>query len=202
MDYDPYTYWNARKNPNKSDGVPPWIIPYVSRFTAGVERVFELGPGIGRTFDVYSRGQSLTTLDLSRQYAEALGARAADRGLRLEQHFLEGPAAAFPFPDDAFELGVCLQVLMHVPPQHIAHSMRELARVSQRTIIIAGVNPAWNDKAQHCFNHDYLRVCGEIGCVADAAFVRKDSICFVLRRAEAGPERVLQPSDALGALDD
>ena len=77
---------------------------------------------------------------------------------------------------------------MHVPPQFIEHSMGELARVCRRTVIVAGVNEAWNAKAVHCFNHDYLRICGSIGARADRAFVQKDSICFVLGQND-GPGR-------------
>ena len=188
MDYDPLSYWNARKNPNKSDQAPGWLLRYATAHTAGQPRILELGPGVGRTFDIYSAGQEVTTLDLSRQYAETLAARARERGVTLHQHFLDDPAARFPFEDGAFELGVCLQVLMHVPPQFIEHSMGELARVCRRTVIVAGVNEAWNAKAVHCFNHNYLRICGSIGARADRAFVQKDSICFVLGQND-GPGR-------------
>jgi methyltransferase family protein len=196
MEYDPYSYWNSRKNPNKSDNAPPWIIQHVSQFTSGVDRIFELGPGVGRTFDVYPPGQSIVTVDLSKKYAETLRVRAEARGLNLSQHFLSDPADVLPFEDDTFNLGLCLQVLMHVPPKYIAHAMGELARVSRRTVVIAGVNPEWNgSRTVHCFNHDYLRICGEIGCVADAAFIRKNNICLVLRRTRT--DQSSQMSDPL-----
>jgi 2-polyprenyl-3-methyl-5-hydroxy-6-metoxy-1,4-benzoquinol methylase len=186
MEYDPLAYWNARKNPNKSDRAPDWLLDHVGQFLNGTTRVFELGPGIGRTFSVYSSGQRIVTLDLSRSYAEALTTLAEKQGLSLSQHFLDRPDAAFPFRDGEFEIGACIQVLMHVPRNMIAHTMRELARVCSRTMVIAGLDPKWNNDATHCFNHDYLRICSEIGCVADEAVIRRDNICFILRRSERG----------------
>lgn len=182
MKYDPVAYWNSRKNPNSSDVAPAWIHDYIRPFAKGVDRAFELGPGVGRTFDIYDRGAHIVTLDLSKQYAERLRARAEAIGLELTQNFLLNPEDIFPFEDCEFRLGVCAQVLMHVLPEHIVHSMKELSRICDRTVVVAGVNDEWSVRPSHCFNHDYLGICKTIGCVADSAVLRKDSICFVMRK--------------------
>lgn len=182
MEYDPVTYWNKRKNPNSSDVAPAWIKEYVSQFVKGEGSVFELGAGVGRTFDVYAPGAQVTTLDLSRQYMQQLRARAEARGLKLTQHFLSNSDEDFPFHDNEFPLSLCIQVLMHVPPQYIVHSMKELSRVSESAVVVAGVNEEWAKTPTHCFNHDYLGICREIGVATKCVVRRKDSICFVMQK--------------------
>ncbi len=182
--FDPVAYWNARPNPNASPVAPDWMKRFVSDHVARVTRVLELGPGVGRTLDVYRPGQRITTLDLSRLYAGKLAARAEDLGLTLEQHWLDHPDAPFPFEDRAFDCAVCVQVLMHVPPAHIAHSLGELARVATQAVIVTTLNPGWTDRVRHCFNHDYEALSLSVGCTAEVLLRTGDQIGFLLRRAD------------------
>lgn len=46
-------------------------------------------------------------------------------------------APELPFPDDAFDTVLCLDVLEHVPPAQRAPFLRELARVAARRVVLA-----------------------------------------------------------------
>lgn len=182
MAYDPYRYWNARKDPNRPGAAPDWLIARIAGFVEGAETVFELGPGVGRTFEAYRAGQHIVTLDLSRLYGPAVQQRAADRGLTVSQHYLESVEAGFPFPDAAFDTGICVQVLMHVPPRHVGHTLGELARICRRTLVVSSLNPAWEGRVAHCFNHDYEALCRQAGCVAAETVRTGETLGFVLGR--------------------
>lgn len=47
------------------------------------------------------------------------------------------PGPELPFPDDAFDTVLCLDVLEHVPPAERAPFLRELARVAARRVVLA-----------------------------------------------------------------
>jgi SAM-dependent methyltransferase len=47
------------------------------------------------------------------------------------------PGPELPFPDDAFDTVLCLDVLEHVPPAQRAPFLRELARVAARRVVLA-----------------------------------------------------------------
>lgn len=47
------------------------------------------------------------------------------------------PGPLLPFPDDAFDTVLCLDVLEHIPPAQRAPFLREIARVAARRVVLA-----------------------------------------------------------------
>lgn len=89
--------------------------------------------------------------------------RAEAHGLSVTQHFLEGPDAAFPFDDKAFEIGVTVQVLMHVPDEHIETSIKELIWTTCTSVVVASREPHPGSKPAHVFSHDYEALFVKLG---------------------------------------
>jgi hypothetical protein len=172
MRYDPKQYWEDRPNPNAKghDQAPKFIYDFIGPAIKGYTSILELGPGLGRTFDVYKPEQKITTLDLSTRYKDIIEERAKAFGLTVDQNFLDAPDAPFPFEDKAFEIGMTVQVLMHVPPAHIETSIRELIRTSHECVVVTSVGPAPGTKPSHVFTHDYDGLFTKLG----ATIVEKD----------------------------
>ena len=187
--YDPVAYWNTRENPNNEQGLEPARIRFDTGFiraaVAELDPVLELGPGVGRTFEAYSKEQHITTLDLSRIYSERLILRAKELGLTLSQNFLSNPDQRYPFNDGEFAVGVASQVFLHVPPEIIYHSVSEMMRVCKKVVVISyyehGV-PTSPKSGTSCFNHDYFTIVTEIGCEMNNVIMNERRICFTIRR--------------------
>lgn len=100
------------------------------------ESVLEVGCGEGFLLRILQglteRGLSsaLTGLDV-RPEAVAY----ADRALLGGPNLLAGSCYALPFPDDAFDLVVCSQVLEHLNDPERA--LRELRRVARRAVLVS-----------------------------------------------------------------
>lgn len=188
-DYNPKAYWNARPDPNAPEGKTPeridFDVNYVRKNLPAAASIFELGPGVGRTFAAYESGSSITTLDLSRTYAERLSNVAQEHGLTLDQHFIDDPMQAFPFADGQFSFGVSCQVFIHQPPDVFRHSLREFSRVCQSAVIISGIN--FDDaNTPHVFNHDYLRDLTDLGRLASNVLVRGRILYLYMHKDEIG----------------
>jgi SAM-dependent methyltransferase len=95
-------------------------------------RVLDLGTGTGRAAVALAKwGARVTGVDASREMLSVARQRAGAAGLSIE--FAEGDAHALAFPDRAFDLVVCLRLLMHVPDWRRVVS--ELCRVSDRRLV-------------------------------------------------------------------
>lgn len=188
--YDPVEYWSSRTNPNNELGESKdrvnFDVSYIKKFVGNLEEatVLELGPGVGRTFSAYSGGQTITTLDISTKYSEKLALTAEKSQLNLTQQHLK-PMDSFPFEDQSFAVGVASQVLLHIPPENIRHTIKELARVCENVVIItAYVHESSNERASvnHVFNHDYIGICTDLGCAMHNVIMNEGRICFTLRK--------------------
>lgn len=88
-------------------------------------------------------GDGALSLELERATGVAqvvgmdLSVRRAERarGKIVGVHFASGSIYDLPFPDDAFELVLCTDLLEHLDDPHAA--FRELARVSRRYVLIS-----------------------------------------------------------------
>jgi methyltransferase family protein len=84
-------------------------------------RVLEIGPGPGVvTGWLRDAGIDVTTLDF-----------AAD-----VKPDIVAPVTDIPLGDDAVEVALCAQVLEHLPWDEIPRALRELARVSERSVVL------------------------------------------------------------------
>lgn len=109
----------------------PW--PEVSSFlddhAAGRARGLDLGCGNGRHAEAMAESvSSVVGYDASRGLLEQADERATDRGFEAE--LVQGDAAALPFRDDAFDIGVYVATLHHLRTREDrVRSLSELARV-------------------------------------------------------------------------
>ena len=186
--YDPVRYWNMRLDPNTDLGKVPERVDFDANYiraniTPG-DRLLELGPGVGRTFASYSPGTNVSTLEISRMYEDQLAKVAADNNLTLDQHYLDDTSKPFPFVDKQFDVGVCIQVFIHQPPEVFRHSFSELARVCRKCVISVGnhTNTPRNapGKAPHVFRHDYITESGKNGKVMHNLLARDQVLYFTL----------------------
>lgn len=183
--YDPATYWNSRKNPNNMEGTASQRVAFDTHYIAARVRlascVLELGPGVGRTLAAYKPNTVVTTLDLSRSYATELEEKASALDLTLDQHYLGSPGDAFPFADKSFQVGVASQVLLHVPPEFIEHTISELTRTCNELTIITAYRhgePTVSSRVKHVFNHDYFNLFSALGCEINGLIAHEGRLCF------------------------
>lgn len=186
--YDPFTYWSERENPNNSEGERQervnFDVEYIRGAIGDVNSILELGPGVGRTFAAYTCDSNIATLDISTNYAEKLLSVADALNLHLTQQYLK-PRAPFPFEDQSFNVGVASQVLLHVPPESIEHTLSELVRVCEKIVIITAYKhepPCIRLNGNHVFNHDYFSICTSLGCVMNNVVMNDGRILFTAER--------------------
>lgn len=95
-------------------------------------RVLDVGTGTGRAaLALARRGAQVTGIDASPQMLARARERAA--GETLDVDFQTGDAHALAFADRAFEIAVCLRVIMHTPDWR--RSVGELCRVSGDLVV-------------------------------------------------------------------
>jgi ubiquinone/menaquinone biosynthesis C-methylase UbiE len=95
-------------------------------------RILDVGTGAGRAALMLARGGArVTAVDASEEMLLQARARAADALVTVD--FLRGDAHDLQFEDRAFEIGVCLRVLMHAPDWR--RCLAELCRVSDRLVL-------------------------------------------------------------------
>ncbi|MFV1874459.1 class I SAM-dependent methyltransferase [Nioella sp.] len=182
MSYDPKTYWETRENPNAPNQLtaPQFIYDYVRPRLALARNVLEVGPGLGRTLDLYTPEMELKTIDLSTNYRDMVSKRAKDFGLSLSQCFLELPEDQFPFDDREFDIGVSIQVLMHVPPETVEITIGEICRTCERAVLIATVSLPENRKAAHVFEHDFISLIQKAGREVIHSEIHGHTGCFTM----------------------
>jgi len=92
------------------------------------DEVLDMGCGTGRfTVSLAERVSVVSGLDLSGAMLEAARKKLADRGLTADLR--EGDMAALPFPDESFDVVVCMLALMHIPRDDRQQVFHEVARV-------------------------------------------------------------------------
>lgn len=191
--YDPKSYWDSRENPNHvktpalGEGHTRFLLPYFQQ----ADSILDLGPGIGRLMPAYKLGscREITTLDITRRYAEELRQTAAQNGVEVKQHYLDDPTDAFPFNDQAFGLGVSFSVFLHIPFDMIKHTIGELGRVCEKVVCVVGANPNWPSSKEecppdwHCFRHDYKAICADLGFEVSNLSMNGNILSFEYKKA-------------------
>jgi len=189
--YDPIKYWNNRLNPNAPEGLTEKRVAfdteYISSAVKGLYPILELGPGVGRTFSAYEKGCHITALDISKRYSYQLKEASLSLGLELEQYYLSAIHDPFPFGETTFKVGVASQVLMHIPPEHLRHTLSELIRVCKKIVIITSYSHGFPVRFKkgpdlHCFNHDYFSLCTELGCIISDLIENEGRILFTFHK--------------------
>jgi SAM-dependent methyltransferase len=95
--------------------------------------VLDVGTGTGRAALLFAAGGAkVTGVDASEQMLSIASQRASEAGASVT--FLQCDAHALKFPERAFDVVVCLRVLLHTP--RWAQCVSELCRVSERLVIL------------------------------------------------------------------
>ncbi len=95
--------------------------------------VLDVGTGTGRAaLALAARGGRVTGVDASNEMLRVARERARARGLSVT--FAPADAHALPFEAGAFDLAVCLRVLMHTPDW--ARCVGELCRVARQRVVL------------------------------------------------------------------
>jgi SAM-dependent methyltransferase len=95
--------------------------------------ILDVGTGTGRAALLFAvGGAKVTGVDASEQMLSIARQRAAEVGVSVT--FLQRDAHALEFPERAFDVVLCLRVLMHTP--RWAQCVSELCRVSERLVIL------------------------------------------------------------------
>ncbi|NHN36724.1 class I SAM-dependent methyltransferase [Pseudomaricurvus alcaniphilus] len=190
--YDPFSYWNSRRDPNSAEGLEAERVrfdtDYIRKQVSSGMSVLELGPGVGRTFHAYEKGTLIETIDISRLYEKKLTEAAKAVDLKLKQHFLSDDWLKFPFSDQQFDVAVCFQVFIHQPPEVFHRSFTEFSRVCKKGVISVGLhantkqsNPA---EGAHVFRHDYLHEASNNHKVINNLILRNNVLYFTIENID------------------
>jgi dihydroflavonol-4-reductase len=96
-------------------------------------RILDVGTGTGRAALMLARGGAeVVAVDASEPMLEVARRRAAEQSLRID--FRHGDAHQLEFRDRAFDVVVCLRLLMHSPSWRTC--LAELCRVADQLVII------------------------------------------------------------------
>lgn len=188
--YDPVEYWNARQHPNTKEdpGIREDHAQYLNKYISNARGVLEIGPGVGRLFSLYTPLGKVHTVDISKHYIDRLRQAAKDNNVSLSDHYLDSATSDFPFSDNQFSIGIASYVFLHVPFENIKHTMSEMARTCEKVVIMSGIGESWpkneaeRKPSSHCFNHDYEKICSEIGCEVVEHVDRNPGLAIVYQR--------------------
>ncbi len=153
--------------------------------------VLEVGCGFGRNLkmldDVSDLPCRLYGLDISLELL-----RKAQGELALDVPLVCGDVTRLPLADAAFETVVTHGVLMHVPPGDVRDAVRELVRVTGRTLWcieeqvripnLRGRSFSIND---YTFAHDYPVLFREVGARITQVDYQGKSVALILLRVDA-----------------
>lgn len=78
--------------------------------------VLDIATGTGRfALTLARRGAKVTALDSSQSMLDVAEKKCAEAGLDGDPEFVSGLASELPFPDESFDLCVCINALNHIP---------------------------------------------------------------------------------------
>lgn len=142
-----------------------FVISKIMRYAPST--ILEVGCGYGRIL------KELEPLAFNRivgvDFSPEMLAEGRERELSDKVELVHADASNLPFKNDEFELVFTSGVLMHVPPEKVMAVMKEMARVSQKTILNFE-SISITDFAR--FGHDYKTLYSKLGIkVTDFAFL-------------------------------
>ncbi len=152
--------------------------------------VIEIGCGFGRNLkmlrDELGFPCRLAGLDLSLRLLEK-----ARSEMHLDISLVCGDITRLPLADRAFETVVTHGVLMHVPPENVRTALRELVRITGRTlwcieeqVVAPSVRTDSFSINEYTFAHHYPTLFAELGLSPTRAEYQGKSVALVLMRVD------------------
>ncbi|MFO8013067.1 MAG: class I SAM-dependent methyltransferase [Phycisphaerae bacterium] len=154
--------------------------------------VLEVGCGFGRNLKMLQDDSDLPCrlygLDISLELL-----RRANGEFGLDVPLVCGNVMRLPIADGAFETVVTHGVLMHVPPEGVRDAIRELIRVTRRTLWcieeqVRIPNPKGRSFSinDYTFAHDYPVLFREVGASITQVDYQGKAVALILLRVNAG----------------
>jgi len=196
--YDPKRFWNEwsdrfARQPYQRElhESNRWLLERLHEVHP--TEVLEVGCGFGRNLKMLHDESDLPCrlygLDIS---LELLGKVHGE--FALDVPLVCGDVTRLPLADAAFETIVTHGVLMHVPPEDVRDGIRELVRVTGRTLWcieeqvrppdLRGESFSIND---YTFAHDYPVLFREVGATITQADYQGESVALILLRIDIEP---------------
>jgi ubiquinone/menaquinone biosynthesis C-methylase UbiE len=96
-------------------------------------RVLDLACGVGRaTVPLANEGAIVAALDNSAEMLEACRSNVGKANLLDQVTFQKGSADDLPFPDESFDVVICIGLLEHLPPLVRQSTLQQIVRVITR----------------------------------------------------------------------
>ena len=170
--YDVVEYWNLRDDPNSKNPDERNTKMHLNFVNSNIgidDKILDFGPGVGRILPAYNENNEITGYDVSSKYKKRLFETAKKQNINLKLIIENKILTKFSFDDNQFDATVSISVLLHQPPENITNIMCELARISEKVLIVSWYDPTIpydyadkkRDNTKFCFNHNYKEICKE-----------------------------------------
>ena len=152
------------------------------------DKCLDFGPGIGRFLETFSvLTDPLSCYDISIIYKDRLLDRAKALDITIDMKIGNGELP-LPYSDKQFDLCIATMVLLHIAPNNISKTLRELSRISKKVLITSYYDDnlpfiSHNSKEHeeyytYVFNYNYLEICKENDLEIETWQMKTDSCVF------------------------
>jgi len=167
--YDVVKYWNERENPCSTviEKITNPHLNYLKKQIVGCKNILDFGPGYGRLFEAYEGIDEVVGVDVTGQHEKKLKEAAKKYGFDFNLIIRTDNFSKIEYPNKYFDAVVVVEVLFHQPPDVIEFVMKELNRISQKVVVVTGMNLSkkfdelgkYIPSDQYCFTYDYYKIC-------------------------------------------
>ena len=113
-----------------------WGIP---RMILGDIKIIDLGCGRGTARNMFKKYKEYVGVDIAGQHIVEMQKEAGPNDT-----FIVGNICDLPFEDNYFDVGICIDVLEHIPPEFVEQAVREITRVCKNLIVSISTIPSKN----------------------------------------------------------
>jgi 2-polyprenyl-6-hydroxyphenyl methylase/3-demethylubiquinone-9 3-methyltransferase len=107
----------------------------LAQFNWAGKRVADVGTGKGRfAVAVAEMGATVYALDIAMEMLDVAQQHARQNDVAVR--YLQGDAEALPYPDDFFDIVLCMETIMHVPhPQKLLAEVRRITKPAGHVLL-------------------------------------------------------------------
>jgi len=149
-----------------------YVLRHAEAKAEGPLRVLEFGCGVGRHLSNLDRMPNVEVHGFDQSAAMVEGCRRwADAGFLRDRVTVGEPTGRLPYEDSTFDIVYSAEVLVHVRPEDIRGTLRELVRICRGHVLHIEPSPDFAvDASVHdgCWNHDLPTLYQEMGRVCES----------------------------------